>query len=207
MQLLVLGATGGVGRHIVDQALAAGHEVHAVARSAPDRSHERLSHTRADATVPGALDEAVQGVDAVICAIGAGLSDRSTRTTATKHLLAAMQRHDVDRLVLVSSLGAGDSYGRIGFATKAIVKTLLRNAIHDHDGQEAAVNASSVRATILRPGGLSDEPDQQVRTVADPNASLKGRGRVPRAAVARVALQAVDDPGAPATLAILASGA
>lgn len=194
MKLLVVGATGGVGQHVVDQALAAGHTVHAFARSSLDRSHDELRVFTGDATRPGALDDALAGVDAVICAIGGGLSDRTTRTEATRALVAAMPPAEVKRLVVVSSLGAGDSYRRVGFATKAIVKTLLRNAIHDHDGQEGAVRGSATEWTILRPGGLSDEPLGDSRVVVGSEGSLSGRGRVSRATVAQRALQALDEP-------------
>jgi len=195
MKLFVLGATGGVGQHVVDQALAAGHSVTASARSAFAREHEALSVVTGDATAAGVLHEQVPGHDAVICAIGGGLSERSARTEATANLVAAMAAHGVPRLVVVSSLGAGDSYGRVGFATKAIVKTLLRNAIHDHDGQEAAVRgATGLVSTILRPGGLSDDPPGPYDVVVGGSGKLKGKGRIARAAVAEAALRALDEP-------------
>ena len=196
MKIFVLGATGGVGQHVVDQALAAGHTVTASARSALSRTHEFLTVVTGDATEAGVLRGQVVGHDAVICCVGGGLSDRTTRTEATRHLVGAMGEHGVRRLVLVSSLGAGDSYGRVGFATKAIVKTLLRNAIHDHNGQEDAVKAAgdAIAATVLRPGGLSDEPPQAYTTVVGGQGALSGKGRIARAAVAEVALQALSEP-------------
>lgn len=195
MKLLVVGATHGVGKQVVDLALDQGHEVHAFARGALDRAHERLTAFTGDATQPGNLTDAIAGVDAVICAIGGGLSDRTTRTTATAQLVRAMADRGVCRLVVISSLGAGDSYPRVGFATKAIVRTLLRNAIHDHNAQEAIVRASDLDWVLLRPAALGDGPQAPYRAIADRHEPLHSRGRLPRHAVAQAALRALEEPG------------
>src|SRR5436309_1409850 len=71
VKLLLLGATGGTGRQLLSQALEAGHEVTALARS-PEKlnAQEHLLIQRGDATDPQALDGAVAGQDAVLSALG-----------------------------------------------------------------------------------------------------------------------------------------
>lgn len=73
MQLTIIGATGGTGTCLVEQALAAGHEVTAVVRD-PARlavpAHERLQTVTADVMDPAAIIPAVAGADAVLSAPG-----------------------------------------------------------------------------------------------------------------------------------------
>src|SRR5580765_7080641 len=95
MKVLVLGATGGTGRHIVTQAHAAGHIV-----TAFDRKAEV------------SLEQAVRGQDAVISAIGRGKSFRAQGliASAADDILAAMKGAGVRRLIFMSALGVGASY-------------------------------------------------------------------------------------------------
>ena len=84
MKLLVLGGTGGTGRHVVTQALDAGHDVTVLAR---DRAragvqHERLRLVEGDVKNIAALGDAMRGQDAVISAIGRGKSFKSENLIA-----------------------------------------------------------------------------------------------------------------------------
>ncbi len=71
MRLAILGATGGIGAHLLNWALDAGHDVHALARSPqalPDRAG--LTVTGGDALDAGAVTEVIAGADAVFSALG-----------------------------------------------------------------------------------------------------------------------------------------
>lgn len=71
MNITVFGATGGVGRHLVDQAVDAGHMVTVVVRR-PNAVTRDVRIVTADLAGPdyGALDNAVAGADAVLSALG-----------------------------------------------------------------------------------------------------------------------------------------
>ena len=72
MRLTVLGATGGIGRHIVAHALADGHEVTAAVRD-PARlpvRHQNLQVVRANALDAASVKESIEGADAVLSGIG-----------------------------------------------------------------------------------------------------------------------------------------
>jgi uncharacterized protein YbjT (DUF2867 family) len=191
MHLLVLGATGGIGRHVVDRALAAGHTVTAFVRTPSKLHRSDLTVLEGDARDGAAVAAACAGVDAVVVAIGGGLSERTVRTEATQNALAGMVEHDVQRIVAISSIGAGGSGRQLGLVARAIVKTMLRSAIADHDGQEAALRASDRQYTILRPPGLSDEVEVPFRVIEGDE--RVGGARLPRASVAAAVLQALDE--------------
>jgi putative NADH-flavin reductase len=95
MRLTVVGASGKTGRHLVEQALHAGHTVTAVVRN-PTRlpiRHQRLQVVTADVLDPAAIQPAVAGADAVISALGPHPPrDRSSiMSAATASILHAMR--------------------------------------------------------------------------------------------------------------------
>ena len=109
MKLALVGATGGVGREILNQALAAGHLVTAVVRN-PSKLSADVDVVRLDLASPDGevLGAALRDVDAVISAVGphrtaeAGIVARAT--TAITH---AMAGGGVSRLVVISAAPVG----------------------------------------------------------------------------------------------------
>lgn len=107
MNLLVAGATGLVGGHVVEQALTRGHSVIAIARR-PSKlmlEHPRLMKVAADIEDPLAVAPLLPRVDAVISAVGIGASRTPTTlySAGTRSLLAGMTEHEVRRIVVISS--------------------------------------------------------------------------------------------------------
>jgi uncharacterized protein YbjT (DUF2867 family) len=187
MKILVLGATGGTGRLIVADAVAKGHAVVALVRSAPAADLPGAKLIEGDARDESTLGRALDGCDAVVSALGTGMGLRkvSLLTEATHALVPAMTRSGAGRLVCISALGVGNSRGHGGFVFDRIFQPLLLSqAYKDKDRQEAAIRASSLDWVIVRPAMLTDDPARgKVRAVAD-LAGVKG-GKVARADVAR----------------------
>jgi uncharacterized protein YbjT (DUF2867 family) len=190
MKILILGATGGTGRLIVNNALTKGHSVVALVRSAARTDLPGAELIEGDATSEITLGRALDGCDAVVSALGTGMGFRkvSLLTEATRALLPAMTRIGVRRLVCVSALGVGDSRGHGGFVFDRIFQPLLLSqAYKDKNRQEAAIRTSSLDWVIVRPGMLTDDPAQgSVRAVIN-LAGING-GKVARADVARFVL-------------------
>ena len=160
MKLIVFGATGTIGRHVVDRALAQGHEVTAFARApgALDSTDPKLTRAAGDVLDRDAVADAVRGHDAAIVALGAGRRGK-VRTAGTRNVIAAMQHHGVRRLVCQSTLGAGDSRPLLTFFWKYVMfGLLLRAAYADHQAQETLVQESGLDWTIVRPGAFTDGP-------------------------------------------------
>lgn len=160
MNVIIFGATGSVGRHLVEQALDDGHAVTAFARdpSALGMAHANLAHLAGDVLDAVAVQAAIAGHDAVVVALGAG-GKGTVRTAGTRNIIAAMKHYGLRRLVCASTLGAGDSYPALNFFWKRIMfGLLLRAAFADHQAQERLVRESDLDWVIVRPGAYTDGP-------------------------------------------------
>lgn len=160
MKVLILGATGSIGRQIVQQALQAGHEVTALCRTPAklDIQHAGLRTVKGDVLDQESIRNAMSGQDAVMVALGAGAAG-SIRATGTANTIAAMKACGVTRLVCLSSLGVGDSRANLNFVWKYLMfGLLLRRAYADHVEQEKHVMDSGLDWTIVRPAAYTDGP-------------------------------------------------
>ena len=160
MNIIIFGATGSIGRHLVDQALSQGHNVTAFARD-PARisvQHANLAKYAGDVLDPDAVSKAVAGHDAVLIALGAGRKG-GIRSAGTKNVIDGMVQHGVKRLVCETTLGAGDSYGVLNFFWKRLMfGLLLRPAFADHQAQEIHIRDSGLDWVIVRPAAFTDGP-------------------------------------------------
>src|SRR5690606_500348 len=100
MKVLILGATGGLGRCLVSQALDRGHDITALVRGEASRLgvvHDRLRIVTGDALDPASVGAAVEGQDAVICSLGEARKGKPTTlfSDATRILITAMEAHGV----------------------------------------------------------------------------------------------------------------
>ncbi len=160
MKIIVFGATGGTGREIVRQALERGHDVTAFARNPAKlkMTHERLSVAQGDVMDAASVNAAMPGHDAVLVAIGHRhyLGPSKVLSEGTRHVVAAMQQHDVRRLVCETALGVGDSTGRLGvYYTLFVVPVILPFYWYDKGRQENIVRSSNLEWVIVRPGQLT----------------------------------------------------
>ncbi|MFE4616158.1 NAD(P)-dependent oxidoreductase [Streptomyces sp. NPDC056747] len=202
MKLTVFGATGGIGRELVRQALASGHEVTAVVRD-PARltvTGERLVVHKADLADPETLRAAVTGRDAVLSGLGArGRADAATgvATRLTRSVLTAMEAERVRRLLVVSAAPVGpaaEGDGVLDKAVLAVISSVLKDVYDDLRVMESALAASGTDWTSVRPPKLTDKPlTGRYRTVVGGNPP---RGRtLARADVAHAMLAMIDAPG------------
>ncbi|MEU7142297.1 SDR family oxidoreductase [Nocardia sp. NPDC046473] len=160
MKLAVFGATSTVGRLVVAQAIEEGHEVTAFTRNAAglEQRHERLHIVEGDVLDTNSVGRAIVGQDAVLISLGAGRKG-VIRAEGTLAVLEAMARMGVKRVIVQTTLGAGDSRGNLNFVWKYLMfGMLLRQAYADHLQQEAYVRASDLDWTIVRPSAFTDGP-------------------------------------------------
>lgn len=161
MKLLILGASGGVGRAATSMALDRGMAVRAQTRDAARiASRPGVEAFEADPTDARRLAEALAGARAVLFALGVDVAGPTTLfSDATRALIGAMDATGVRRLVAVTGLGAGDTRGHGGWLYDRVVFPLFtRNRYIDKDRQEALLRASGLDWTILRPAAFAAKP-------------------------------------------------
>jgi putative NADH-flavin reductase len=166
MRIVVFGANGPTGRLLVSQALAAGHEVTAVTRR-PDtfpQQHPNLTVAGADVLDESAVDFVVAGANAVLSTLGVpfGRQPVTVYSVGARNILAAMERHNIRRLVVVSSSAIDPKpYPDAGFFFNRLLQPFVVNVLgktvyEDMRRMEKLVRNSTVDWTIVRPSGLFD---------------------------------------------------
>ena len=158
MKVLVFGPTGGMGRQLVELALAQGHDVTAFARDPAklDVEYSGLEVVQGDVMELSSVEKAVQCQEAVLCSLGAGRKG-TVRAEGTRNIIFAMEKAGVQRLICQTTLGVGDSQDNLNFFWKYVMfGGLLRPAYADHVLQENYVRESQLDWTIVRPAAFTD---------------------------------------------------
>jgi putative NADH-flavin reductase len=187
VKLVIFGATGGTGQQLVEQALAAGHDVTVFARRGGTMSRARV--VTGDVLDHATVAEAVAGHDAVLSALG---------TRPWKHvdicaggiasILSAMQAAGVPRIIAMSSQGVGDSkldkLGTLG------AQLLLGKSFRDKHAMEIRLADSDRDWVVVRPGMLVNGPARGAWR-CDVDGEIVG-GKICRADVAAFMLQQLE---------------
>jgi uncharacterized protein YbjT (DUF2867 family) len=161
LRLLIIGATGGSGRQLVEQALAQAHQVTAFVRD-PARlslAHPHLRVVQGDVLDPASLAPAMQGQDAVLCALGHKrfFGPSTILSQGTANILRAMQSAGVARFICESSLAIGNTAGRGGLlATFFLYPLILPFYVWDKLRQEKLIEESDLDWVIVRPAALTN---------------------------------------------------
>ena len=168
MRIVVFGANGATGRLLTRQALAAGHHIAAVTRRPAEFpvTHERLSVVEADVHDAQAVDRAVEGADVVLSTLGVPFTRKpvTVYSDGVRNIAAAMSRHGVKRLVVVSSSATEPHHHADGgFLMNRVLQPLVTATIgkttyQDLRRMEELVRGSDLEWTIMRPSGLFDAP-------------------------------------------------
>jgi putative NADH-flavin reductase len=201
VNILVVGASRGTGALSVKVALARGYRVTAFARtpSKLDLEHERLTKVAGDFHDANAVRDAVAGHDAVIITASvSSLSDFKATpdyfSRGTRHCIEAMKELGVERLVVLSAQGAGESRASANLLLRIVaIDGFLRRAFRDHDVQERLTMESGLDWTIARPSRLTDGPALG-RYTRDERPGGKVPGSISRADVADFLVEACASP-------------
>jgi len=161
MNILIIGSTGGTGQQLVKQALERNHTVTAFARN-PSKikiTHNNLKVLKGNVLDIESLVDATKGQDAVISSLGHKrfLLPNKILSQGTKNIIKAMNKNNIKRFICVSSLGIGDSIGRMGlYYTLFVIPVILHFYFWDKGKQEKLIKKSELDWTIVRPGVLNN---------------------------------------------------
>lgn len=157
MKIIVFGATGGVGQHVVKQALEKGIEVTAFVRtpSKIDLAHEQLHIVQGDAFNKEEVAAAIAGHDVVVSCLGSsqGMKKSTELEEMTKNIVAGMQAHNIKRIIYTASAGINNEIP--GISGKMVMK-MLKNALMDHRNAVDYIEGHELNFTIVRPMGLTN---------------------------------------------------
>jgi uncharacterized protein YbjT (DUF2867 family) len=190
--IALFGATGGTGRQVLEQGLAAGHRFRALVRD-PSKlgAGDGLTLVEGDVLDQAAVERCIEGCDAVICVLGSHGGAEPVEDRGTERIIAAMQAQGLQRLIAVTSLGVGDSVDQVAPFFRMIMKLTLARIMAAKERQEEAIKASGLDWTIVRPGGLTNGPlTGKAKTGTDKSIQA---GRVSRADVAAFLLEQLED--------------
>lgn len=194
MKVAILGATGRIGRHVLDQALSAGHEVTVLVRS-----RDRLPTVATGLRIvvgtiadEQALASAIGGSDAVISAIGPQgnrPAEVETLRDGMLRTISAMRETGVRRIVNLSGAGItapGERKPLVDRMMSRVVRLFARHVVAAKQAEYVTLAASDVEWIAVRPALVNDGP-LTGDYFAGPN-ELRPGARVSRADVAHLLL-------------------
>jgi uncharacterized protein YbjT (DUF2867 family) len=179
MKIIVFGASGGIGSHVVDLAMQRGHQVRAVYRAAPQPPPAGQAEILVSADIfdPGFAGQAIRGADVVVTALGPDFAERhNPRTTMisppdlhqrlARTLIAAMKNPGAPaRLISVSTGSMGPADAAMGAGPRllfrffrTVVTPNLGRVGRDLQAMENELAATGLDWYALRPIKLTDGP-------------------------------------------------
>ena len=163
MRVAIFGATGKVGKHLLDQALQRGDEVTALVRDPlklKTQRHERLKVVQGDVLDAKEVEQAVIGTDAVLSALGHTKTlSKDVLSEGIKNIIAAMNKHGVRRLISLTGAGVRDPKDEPKLVDKIIgslLKLLQRDLLEDSIGQARVIQQSGLDWVIVRAPVLTE---------------------------------------------------
>lgn len=184
--IFLAGASRGVGREIA-KCLITQHQIKALLRSPATRSELEamgIEVVMGDALDAQAVKEAIAGdIEAVISTIG-GLPKDGERADylGNKNLIDAAVQAGVQKFILISSIGSGDS----AVALPAQARETLGPVLIEKEKAEKYLINSGLTYVIIRPGGLKSEPATGNGVVTE---NYRVAGTIHRADVAQLVCQ------------------
>jgi putative NADH-flavin reductase len=164
VRIVVLGATGRTGRHVVDTALDRGHQLTVLVRDptrVPGGVVDRVRVVVGDSTDPAAVRDSLTGTDAVVSALGPTAKGKDLHTRTATALVAAMELAGPPRFVGVSGAGIdvpGDRKSTRDVIIGNLIQLVGGAVVKDKPAEYAVWAASGLDWTLVRPPRLLDGP-------------------------------------------------
>ncbi|MDH3739837.1 MAG: SDR family oxidoreductase [Alphaproteobacteria bacterium] len=191
-RVIVFGATRNTGLEVVKILRARGEPVTALVRPTSDRSELEalgVDLVEGDAMDPASLAEAFEGqkIRAVVTTIGCLNCEPPPDYEGNRNIAEAAKAAGVKRMLLVTTIGAGDSADTPPFVSRAVLQKILpmKTKAEEH------LKGSGLDYTIVRPGGLMSKPPTGNGFLSE---DVKTFGFIFRADLAQLIVACLDDP-------------
>lgn len=181
MKIVVFGATGIVGKAVVNEALKKGHEVTVLTRNARKVTtrHEHLHIVEGNVADKNVVRTVLKDQEAVIQTLGIGGKGDGKPTSivseANKIIMTEMEQMNVKRLIAISVIGAGNSLTFLPWIYRKLVLPLFMKwfqaIIDDKNRMEPMIKKSGLDWTIVRCTTVKERP-----ATGKVNATLDGKG-------------------------------
>ncbi|RKD25984.1 hypothetical protein BEP19_03400 [Ammoniphilus oxalaticus] len=176
MNITIFGATGRVGRALVQYALADGHQVTALVRS-PEKlnSHERLTIIEGDARDQTAIQMSLREADVALSSLCA--NQTTTLSESIVHITQAMEDQSIRRIVTIGTAGILQSRTepkKLRYRSNES-RRLITFAAEEHEKVYKHLQATTLDWTIVCPTYLPDGPATQTYRVEPEVLPLDGR--------------------------------
>jgi uncharacterized protein YbjT (DUF2867 family) len=196
--VIIAGATGRVGRLVVNEVLARGFKARAIlvppfdSPDQPEFSEKNVEMVEGDLTSVEALEKAVEGADYLISVIGSKKpfskkENDKIDNMGNQNLTRAAKAKGLKRVVIVSSNGVGNSRWAINLMHKLSMNRILRAK----EKSEAFIQSYGMEYTLLRPGGYN-EKDLSGEIVFGEGGGLSGL--IGRGGIAKTCADAITNP-------------
>jgi len=195
MKVAVVAASGMTGTQLIEQALAAGHDVIGLARTPENIKSDdpRVTKRRGDAFDAQSIADGIAGADAVVTSIGKkNLLDKryTLNTDGHRNVVAAMRQHGITRMVPISSFGAAQGIVRKGIV-RNVYLFLRRKYYGDMHQMEQDVISSGLDVTVVRAPMLHNNAALHSYAVTEDNQLPNGKS-VSRADLVHFILQVLE---------------
>jgi uncharacterized protein YbjT (DUF2867 family) len=203
MRILLLGATGRTGKHIIQEALKRGHQIVAIARNPIKLSDYKIDIVQGTPYDYDTVEKAMNGCDAVINTLNVSrqsdnpwaplASPKDLISKSVSNAMKAMEKAGIKRIVVLSTIGAGRSWKTSPGVLKFLVTiSNLRFAFTDHGRQEKILESSSMDYTICRAPMLSVEIND-TGTMATPEGEMPAGRYLSRNSAAEFFLRIIEN--------------
>jgi uncharacterized protein YbjT (DUF2867 family) len=193
--VLVAGATGRAGRCIVNELMKRGYAVRALLvppfdpPDPPGLRSQGVEVVSGDLASVASLEKAMEGAAFLISAIGSkkpfsGKENDRIDNMGNQNLARAAKAKGLEKIVIISSVGAGNSRNALSFMYKVMMSPILRAK----EKSEAFIQSYGMTYTIIRPGGYGDK---EVSGRIAFGEGGKITGRVTREQIAKVCVDAL----------------
>jgi len=195
VKLIVFGAAGQTGKHLVELAANAKHEVTAFVRDPAKLGAvpPGVKVVKGDGRDAAAVEAAMAGQEGALVAVGPDHRKKTTvREDIVRNVIAGMKKHGGRRLVYLSAAGVGDSLAQAKKASflfgSVLIPLMLKHPYADSLNAENLIKASGLEWVLVRAVGLTNGPPRRdVTAITD--GSVEGmKFTIPRADVARFML-------------------